>query len=99
MKYAREVIDLMGAMPGREFRMAEIIRHVSRARVLPAREREAMRKGVLRVLNHLCASGQVERDSDVEKSAYYSWKCPRLGHGGAPIWDRSCDNSAGRLRL
>ena len=30
MKYAHEVIDLLAAYPGREFRMAEILRHVSR---------------------------------------------------------------------
>ncbi|CAJ49064.1 putative phage protein [Bordetella avium 197N] len=73
MKYAREVIDLMAAFPGREFRMAEILRHVTGARNLPAREVEAARKGVRRVLVHLEDSGQVLRHTGAEKSALYSW--------------------------
>lgn len=75
MKYAKEVIDLMAAFPGRDFRMAQIIRHVTGGRNIPEPERHAVREGVKRVLRQLCDSGQVEQDKDGETSAYYSWRC------------------------
>lgn len=78
MKYAHEVIDLMGAYPGREFRMAEIIRHVCRGRRLSARETEAVRKAVRRVLAALEENGQVWRQADSDKSALYAWGVAHL---------------------
>lgn len=98
MKYAREVIDLMGAYPGREFRMAEILRHVGRGRVLQPRERNAARQAVLRVLDQLCDGGQVTKESPAEKSAYYVWGCRSLRHGHSPICNSRCDNTAGPVR-
>lgn len=57
MKYAREVIDLLSPFPGREFRMAEIIRHVApNAR---GSDRMRVHKGVLRVLSQLIEQGAV----------------------------------------
>lgn len=73
MKYAREVIDLMACYPGREFRMAEILRHVGRCLSRTAAAEEAMRRGVRRVLDHLIASGQVARLDGKTKSVAYFW--------------------------
>ncbi len=98
MKFAREVIDLMAAYPGREFRMAEILRHVARGRVLQVHERNAARQAVLRVLNQLIDGGQITKQASTEKSAYYTWGCRSLRHGHAPICDARCDNSPGPLR-
>ena len=53
MTYAEEVIGLMECYPGREFRMAQIVRHVSRGMALSSTKRHAVRKGVERVLRSL----------------------------------------------
>ena len=37
MKYAKEVLDLMSAFPGREWRMAELVRDASGGRELARR--------------------------------------------------------------
>ncbi len=73
MKYAHEVIDLLGCYPGREFRMADILRHVSRGMALSDSAHTAMRRGVLRVLDQLIDSGQVIRAGGSTKAALYSW--------------------------
>jgi len=86
VKYAHEVIDLMAAYPGREFRMAEIIRHVARGRRLSPREAEATRKAVRRVLAALEDGGQVWRQAECDKSALYAWsvRCTQaIGAGRA----------------
>lgn len=79
MKYAHEVIDLLAAYPGREFRMAEILRHVSRGMPVASAAREAMRRGTRRVLEHLLDAGHVQRCGGNTKSAAYAWS--ELGHG------------------
>ena len=61
MKYAKEVLDLMSAFPGREWRMAELVRDASGGRELARRERDAMRQAILRVLEALQDCGQVQR--------------------------------------
>lgn len=95
MKYAREVIDLMAVHPGREFRMAEIVRYVCGGRRLPLRETEAVRKGVWRVLVALEEGGQVWRRADCDKSAVYAWAVSPQTPASYPrsrIWgmDRIC---------
>lgn len=59
MRYAKEVIDLMAAFPGRDFRMSELIHHVSKARKLSLKERSAMHQGIWRVLQQLAESKSV----------------------------------------
>lgn len=76
MKYAKEVIDLMACYPGREFRMAEIMRHVGRCLSRSTSAREAMRRGVRRVLEHLIESGQVARSEGNTKAVAYFWRAP-----------------------
>lgn len=75
MKYASEVIDLMGCMPGRRFKMREIIRHVNPD--ANARERAVIRTGVWRVLQQLEATGHIETTRDGLSNgahAEYWWK-------------------------
>ena len=81
MKYAREVIDLMAAFPGRDFRMAQIVRHVGRGVPESVVERERLRKGVRRVLEALADQGLVERDAPPlcrGAAAAYRWR--KVGH-------------------
>ena len=80
MKYAKEVIELLAAYPGKEFRMAQIVRHVSRGVALSTRRRQAIRVGVKRVLYQLEEMGQIEQVKEGETSSYYKWKCVKLTH-------------------
>lgn len=59
MKYAKEVIELMGAHPGRGFRSKEIINYVMKAMRLASESRTRVRKGVGRVLEQMIESGAV----------------------------------------
>lgn len=76
MKYASEVIDLLAAYPGREFRMIHIVRHIVGGRPDRA-EWERVRRGVRRVLGYLEESGVVESTQPEQKSggfAVYAWR-------------------------
>lgn len=97
MKYAPQVIELLAAYPGRGFRMADIVRHVSRGRGLSPIERNAVRQALLRVLSHLVASGQVEREESAVNSCRYAW-CRKVRHGVLEKCDANCDNTCGNLR-
>lgn len=81
MKYAAEVIDLLAAYPGREFRMAEIVRHVARGRELSGRERNSVRQAVGRVLVTLEESGHANRTVLAQKSYMYIWGGTELSCG------------------
>ncbi|MCL4822581.1 MAG: hypothetical protein KJZ57_00055 [Anaerolineales bacterium] len=74
MRYAREVIDLLGAYPGRDFKPGAIVRYVAAQRRELVRPR--LRIGVHRVLMALVESGQVERDPPGRYGSYavYRWK-------------------------
>lgn len=62
MKYAKEVIDLMAAYPGRKFKMKQIINYVDpRA---DARQRAVLRTGVWRVLVALEECGTISSTRD-----------------------------------
>jgi hypothetical protein len=75
MKYAQEIIDLMGAYPGREFRMREIVRSIA-GRKADDKERKQIRIGVWRVLNQLNESGQIAIQKRKENGAAskYCWQ-------------------------
>lgn len=75
MKYAREVIDLLGALPGVRFKMRHIVRSVA-PRATPA-QRASIREGVRRVLRALEESGQVSSTrhrTQYGGDAEYWWK-------------------------
>lgn len=57
MKYAGEIVTFMSSYPTRRFRVVELVRHVTRGRTLSAREREATRKAVRRVLDAMVENG------------------------------------------
>lgn len=60
LRYAREVIELLAAFPGREWKMRDVVRHVSRGRPTSKQERERYRKGVRRVMEALVEARVVQ---------------------------------------
>ena len=74
MRYAREVMELMAAYPGRDWKMRQIVRYVETIR--NETRREKVRRGVHRVVALLIESGQVERDPPGQYGSYalYRWK-------------------------
>lgn len=89
MKYAREVIELLSPFPGREFRMAEIIRYI--APNAKGTDRMRVHKGVLRALSQLVDQGSVRHATPGAQRgeiSAYAWRehpaslvpCARLRH-------------------
>lgn len=77
MQHAKEVIELMAAFPGRDFRIKEILSYASRGRELSQRERHAMRISVSRALQALSEAGSVlVRPPRAARGgfAHYRWK-------------------------
>lgn len=77
MRYAHEVIGLLGAFPGRGFRMKQILLEVMRGKPEPDdRGAVAMRKAVGRVLEQLQDDGHVEVTPAVGRGGYalYAWR-------------------------
>lgn len=69
MKYAKEVIDLMAAYPGRRFKMKQIINYVDpRA---DTRQRAVLRTGVWRVLVALEECGTISSNRDDVSARIY----------------------------
>ncbi|CAJ48916.1 putative phage protein [Bordetella avium 197N] len=67
-------MDLMGAYPNRSFRVGELVRHVTHGRHLEARERDAARKAVQRVLDALVSAGSVQVAASAEqRGGYFSY--------------------------
>lgn len=96
MKYADEVMGLMRPYPGRQFRMAEIVRFVRPGAAGP--ERQRIRNGVLRVLAMLEENGSILRDAPASERgsfALYAWKVP---HALTQKCQLKCHNSPGPLR-
>ena len=73
LRYAREVMDLMAAYPGRDWKMAHIVRYVCTAR--NETRRQKVRIGVHRVVAMLIETGHVERDPPGKYGSYalYRW--------------------------
>lgn len=74
MRYAREVEDLMKPYPGRDWKMAQIVRYVCSVR--NETRRQKVRIGVHRVIATLIEHGRVERDPPGKYGSYalYRWK-------------------------
>ncbi len=98
MKYAREILGLMRPYPGREYRMAQLVREVSRGRAISQKERNSVREGVRRVLDHLIDTGHVVKIKDGETSAFYAWR-GSLPHGVDDSCHANCHNTASPARL
>lgn len=66
MKYAKEVISLMSSYPGKSFKMRQLVNFVRpNAR---GSERNAIRKGILRVLEHLKENDLVKVENSKNKA-------------------------------
>lgn len=79
MKYAREVIELMSAYPGRDFRMAELVRYVNPGATTD--QKHSLRRAILRVLDLLEDTGAILKQPAAESGGFaeYQW---RSGSGG-----------------
>lgn len=97
MKYAKEVMDLMAAYPGRQFRMQELVRYVEPRAV--GNDRHRVRTGIMRVLDHLESAGSVSKlDADARGSfALYSW-AEKVIHERMGKCHAECNNLSGLLR-
>lgn len=85
---AKEFENRYRGYPMRSFRMLELVRHVTRGRILEPRERDAARKAVQRVLEALVAAGSVQvsapataRGTFAEYSVSHKWDTnpPKVG--------------------
>lgn len=78
MLYATEVMRLMADHPGREFRMLEIRTYVEatlRVDKTDRQRREAIRQGVVRVLESLVETGAVYTSRpESKRSIMYVWR-------------------------
>lgn len=74
MKFATQVIELMSAYPGRDFKMAELVRY-ARPRATP-REKLAVRRAIARVLDSLEAAGSISKNRSRIRGSFakYRWK-------------------------
>jgi len=59
MKYVAEITDLMAAFPGRDFKMAEIVRYVAGGRKLDRRGTEAVRRSTRNALHTMQETGVI----------------------------------------
>lgn len=91
MKYAPEVISLLSAYPGRQFKMVHIVNHVSPG--AQGTERQRVRNGVERVLKSLSEIGQVQIVPAHTRGsgALYAWE--KVPHAVIPKCQRNCHNS------
>jgi len=59
MKYVAEITDLMAAFPGRDFKMAEIVRYVAGGKSLDWNEKRAAQRAVQRALSAMSEAGVI----------------------------------------
>ena len=78
MLFAREVQELLGAYPGRDFRMLHICRYII-GKSPDHKRRKAVREAVRVVLIALEESGVLERTPATKNGGYalYRWKSAR----------------------
>lgn len=96
MKYARDVLDLVAAYPGRGFKMREIINYI--APKVIGRERHAVRRGVQRVMDELVEMGSIDRfppHAVRGESTLYAWK---VRHGKLESATETATIGAEKLR-
>src|SRR5260364_21223 len=74
--HAQEIIDLMGAYPGRAFRMREIVKYVA-GKTLSSEERHRVRMQLAHVMRELETMGCIFRRPSASKRggyALYRWR-------------------------
>lgn len=78
LKYAREVIDLMAAYPGRRWTMGELVTYLTGPAPMKV-DRDRVRQGVHRVIRGLEDSGTVTvvRQEARGGDAFYVWSVTR----------------------
>jgi len=88
MLYAKEVIELMAAFPGRPFTVNRIVNYVQ-TRSHTKASKEALRKGIRRVLRELETNRQIRIETNRKSGAafLYVWK---------PLPARDCGESGTR---
>ena len=91
MKYAKEVMDLMGPYPGRHFRMGDLVRYVAPQAAGPDRQR--VRNGVLRVLESLAESGHVEIVPAARRGGFSTYAWRKVPHEVFQKCHGKCHNS------
>lgn len=99
MKYAKEVMELMRPYEKRRWRMAHIVRSISPAAT--GAERQRIRNGVLRVLDTLIESHQVECIAAEYRGGFatYRWVgLPEVPHALAVNCQQNCHTTPGTLR-
>lgn len=77
MLYVSEIVELMAAFPGRDFRIGDVISYVRNGRDLTDKQARAMREGVSRALLALEETGSVAvvRPFTNQRGwAYYHWQ-------------------------
>jgi transcription initiation factor IIE alpha subunit len=75
--YVAEIVELMAAFPGRDFRIGDVINYVRNGRDLSDKQARAMREGVSRALQALAETGSVAvvRPFTNQRGwAYYHWQ-------------------------
>lgn len=91
MKYAHEVIELLAPYPGRQFRMAEIVRYV--APQAAGADRQRVRNGVLRVLESLEEHGSVEITPAASRGGFATYAWQKVPHELSPKCHQKCHNT------
>lgn len=77
MLYARELIEFMGAWPGRDFKMNDLVGYIANGRALELREKRAVRKATLRAVEALAKTGSlIVRPPRASRGGYahYRWR-------------------------
>lgn len=92
MKYAKEVMDLMGPYPGRHFRMGELVRYVA-PQTIGGPDRQRVRNGVLRVLESLAESGHVEIVPAIRRGGFATYAWRKVPHEVVQKCHLECHNS------
>lgn len=91
MKYAKEILDLMPAYPGRKFRLVELVRHVSKGRAICQTEKTRLQRGIQRVMVEMARNGSVSIH-EPEKGGHgrqYEWNVTVPSHRAANNVTRS----------
>jgi ribosomal protein S19E (S16A) len=68
------VIELLGAYPGRDFKMIEILKYAGYRQQSDSKKRSAMRIAIHRVLKQLEEAGSIEVQRNARTAVLYRWK-------------------------